>query len=230
MLDFHAHILPRVDDGSQSVDESVQMLERMQAQGIGRVVATPHFYANDESVDAFLKRRSAAWEKIEGCLQNSPEVLLGAEVRYYEGISRMDGLKKLCVRNSRLLLLEMPFRPWSEYAVREVVDIACQSNIIPVIAHVERYLFLQKKGVAERLLQSGALFQVNSSFLTGWKQRRRAINMFKNGQIHFIGSDCHNLTDRPPNAAEAFSLLEKKLGSAFVNALSDYEHGLLGRE
>jgi len=81
MLDFHAHILPRVDDGSQSVDESVQMLERMQAQGIGRVVATPHFYANDESVDAFLQRRSAAWEKIEGCLQNSPEVLLGAEVR-----------------------------------------------------------------------------------------------------------------------------------------------------
>ena len=215
MLDFHAHILPGVDDGSKNVDESREMLGRMRAQGIRQVVATPHFYANDESLDHFLDRRAAALAKIED-LQDRPQILLGAEVRYYEGISRMPDLKKLCVQDSRLMLLEMPFRIWTEYAVKEVEDIACQSRIIPVIAHVERYLFIQKKGVAERLLQSGALFQVNADFLTEWKQRRRAMRMMKNGQIHFIGSDCHNLSDRPPKAGEGYALLEKKFGREFL--------------
>lgn len=227
MLDFHTHILPGVDDGSRSVDESLQMLERMQKQGIETVVATPHFYANDESVDEFLARREAALQSLAGRNEESPDILLGAEVRYYEGISRMPDLKKLRIEGSRLLLLEMPFRPWTEYAVKEVIDIACQGRIIPVIAHVERYLFLQKKGVATRLLESGVLFQANSSFLMGWRQRRRAMGMIQKGQIHFIGSDCHNLTDRPPNAAEAFSLIEKRLGKSFATAMIDYERELL---
>ncbi|MBE6620214.1 MAG: capsular polysaccharide biosynthesis protein [Ruminococcaceae bacterium] len=227
MLDFHTHILPGVDDGSQGVDESMQMLERMQGQGIETVVATPHFYANDESVDDFLARREAALRSLEERPEGGPDIVLGAEVRYYEGISRMPDLNKLRIRNSRLLLLEMPFRPWTEYAVKEVIDIACQGRITPVLAHVERYLFLQKKGVAARLLESGVLFQANSSFLTGWRGRRQAMNMIRKGQIHFIGSDCHNLTDRPPNAAEAFSLIEKKLGKPFATAMIEYERELL---
>lgn len=227
MLDFHTHILPGVDDGSRSVDESLQMLEHMQVQGIETVVATPHFYANDESVDDFLARRDAALGALRERSPSGPDILLGAEVRYYEGISRMPDLKKLRIEGSRLLLLEMPFRPWTEYAVKEVIDIACQGRIIPVIAHVERYLFQQKKGVAERLLESGALFQVNATFLTGWRSRRRAMSMIQKGQIHFIGSDCHNLTDRPPNAAEAFSLLEKRLGSDLATAFSYYGCELL---
>ena len=227
MLDFHTHILPGIDDGSRSVDESVKMLERMQKQGIETIVATPHFYANDESVDDFLARRDAALGALRERSPSGPDILLGAEVRYYEGISRMPDLKKLRIQNSRLLLIEMPFRPWTEYAVREVIDIACQGRITPVIAHVERYLFLQKKGVAIRLLESGVLFQANSSFLMGWRQRRRAMGMIQKGQIHFIGSDCHNLTDRPPNAAEAFSLIEKRLGTSFATAMIDYERELL---
>ena len=225
MLDFHAHLLPGVDDGSKNVDESRQMLERMHAQGIKQVVATPHFYANDESLDSFLTRRAAAYGAIEH-LTERPQILLGAEVRYYEGISRMPDLKKLCVQDSRLMLLEMPFRLWSEYAVKEVVDIACQGRIIPVIAHVERYLFIQKKGVAERLLQNGVLFQVNADFLTEWKRRRKALRMMKNGQIHFIGSDCHNLTDRAPKAGEGYALIEKKLGRGFTEAFSAFGRDL----
>ena len=227
MLDFHTHLLPGVDDGSRSVEESLQMLERMRMQGVEQVVATPHFYANDESVEDFLARRNAALQSLTDRPGNGPDILLGAEIRYYEGISRMPDLKKLRVQNSRLLLLEMPFRPWSEFAVKEVIDIVCQGGIIPVIAHVERYLFLQKPGVAELLLQNGVLFQVNSTFLTGWRQRRRALRMLRQGQIHFLGSDCHNLLDRPPNVADAFSLVEQRLGSAFATAFADYGRELL---
>ena len=60
MIDFHTHILPRMDDGSRSVEESLEMLDSMRQQGVKTVFATPHFYANDESVDSFLERREAS--------------------------------------------------------------------------------------------------------------------------------------------------------------------------
>ncbi len=227
MLDFHAHILPRVDDGSRSVAESLAMLESMREQGITTVVATPHFYADDESVDAFLDRRNAALEALRERPPNSPDIRLGAEVRYYEGIGRLPDLAKLRIQDSRLLLLEMSFGPWSEYAVREVIDIAAQGKIIPVLAHVERYLFLQKKDVATRLLENGVLFQTNASFVVSRRYRRRALKMMANNQLHFIGSDCHNLTSRPPNAGSAFSLVEKKLGKSFATAFVNYQRELL---
>lgn len=102
------------------------------------------------------------------------------------------------------------------------MDISNQGGIIPVIAHVERYLFAQKKGVAERLLQNGILFQVNADFLTGWKNRSRAIRMMKQEEIHFIGSDCHNLTSRSPNAEEGYAQVEKKLGRGFAETFREY--------
>jgi protein-tyrosine phosphatase len=63
VLDFHSHILPEVDDGSQSVDESILMINALAEQGIDRIVATPHFYANDESVSEFLVRRQKAYNE-----------------------------------------------------------------------------------------------------------------------------------------------------------------------
>ena len=70
MIDFHTHILPNVDDGSKGVEESTLMLTRLFEQGVNKVIATPHFYANDESVDEFLLRRNAAFEKRLRCIKN----------------------------------------------------------------------------------------------------------------------------------------------------------------
>ena len=229
MIDFHTHILPSVDDGSKSVAESLSMLCKMTEQGVDTVIATPHFYADDESLDSFLARREAAMERISDRPSDAPRVLPGAEVRYYEGISRMPELAKLRIQDTRLLLLEMPFTRWSEYAVREVIDIASQGRIIPVLAHVERYLFSQKSDVASRLLESGVLFQANASFFTERMSRRRALSMVGRGQIHFIGSDCHNLTSRPPNLADAYAIMEKRYGSAFTTGFAHYQRELLPR-
>ena len=65
MIDFHSHILPCLDDGSKSVDESIKMLKTLASQGVKKVVATPHFYANDESIEQFLNRRDEAFLKIK---------------------------------------------------------------------------------------------------------------------------------------------------------------------
>lgn len=226
MIDFHAHILPGIDDGSKNVDESMTMLDSMSKQGIKRVIATPHFYANYESVDSFIERRKTAFEFLKERSPNSPEILLGAEVKYYDGISHLPELKELRIEGSRLLLFEMPFSKWTEYSVKEIVDIASRGKITPVLAHIERYLPMMKKGILERLSSSGVLFQVNATFFTDFWYRSKAMKMLKNNQIHFIGSDCHNLTDRPPNALKAFSMIEKKMGKAFITDYVDYGNAL----
>ena len=229
MIDFHTHVLPCVDDGSQSMEESLAMLSAMREQGVTTVIATPHFYANDDSIDSFLARRDGAYASLASACENAPRIILGAEVKYYEGISRLPDLKKLRINGTRLLLLEMSMSRWSEDAVREVLDIAGQGRIIPVLAHVERYLFAQKKETVTRLLESGVLFQANSSFVTERRSWRKAITMIKEEQIHFLGSDCHDLTDRPPNVAKAFSYIQKKLGDAVVEDYMDYQRALFAQ-
>lgn len=227
MIDFHTHILPRMDDGSKSVEESLSMLDSMRKQGIDTVIATPHFYANDESVDSFIERREVAASALRECASEVPQITLGAEVKYYDGISHLSDLKKLRVEGSRLLLLEMPFSRWTEYAVNEVIDIASRGKITLVLAHIDRYLTFQKKDTLLRLLDNGVVFQANAEFVTGFGSKAKALKMIRNNQIHFIGSDSHNMTSRIPNAGKAFSVIVKRYGEAFLEDYIDYQRELL---
>ena len=223
MIDFHSHILPKMDDGSQSTQESLEMLQALSEQGITRVVATPHFYANDESVSAFLERRKSSYDRLISCVTpDMPEIINGAEVRYYGGISHLENLEALCVKCSRLILLEMPENRWTEYAIREISDISSERNLVPVLAHIERYIAYQNSETLYRLLESGVLMQINASFLNGFFSRRKALNMLKRNQIHFIGSDCHNMSDRPPEIQKAVKIIRKKLGDGFTDSFVDF--------
>ncbi len=227
MIDWHSHILPAVDDGSKNMAESIEMLKRLAEQGVDTVVATPHFYANDESVEDFLRRRDGAYETLKREAPNAPEILLGAEVRYYQGIGRMENLDKLSIGESRLLLLEMPFSVWTEYTVRELVELSTRSDIKLCLAHIDRYLRLQKRSVWERLYESGILMQVNASFFTDFFTRRKALVMLCEGAIHFIGSDCHNLRSRPPRIGEAFGLIRRKTGEELLSQVNELGKALL---
>lgn len=223
MIDFHSHILPKMDDGSQSTHESLEMLKALSAQGVTRVVAAPHFYANDESVSAFLERRKSSYDRLISCVTpDMPEIITGAEVRYYGGIGHLENLEALCVKDSRLILLEMPENRWTEYAIREIADISSERNLVPVLAHIERYIAYQNSETLYRLLESGVLMQINASFLNGFFSRRKALNMLKRNQIHFIGSDCHNMSDRPPEIQKAVSIIRKKLGDGFTDSFVDF--------
>lgn len=98
MIDFHSHVLPCMDDGSKSTEESIQMLSMLREQGVETVAATPHFYANQNTPEVFLRRRAAAWEHLRPHLTSAlPHVLLGAEVHYFQGISRVNELQLLCL-------------------------------------------------------------------------------------------------------------------------------------
>ncbi len=227
MIDFHTHILPAVDDGSHSVEESLAMIEEAKKQGVKKFAVTPHFYANNESVDSFLKRRNRAYEKLMNSLSDETEIRLGAEVKFYSGISQLQDLKKLRLEGSRFLLLEMPFSKWSEYDIKEVINIAGLGNVTVVLAHIERYLSFQKKDTLEKLLYNGILFQCNASFFSGLFTKSKAFKMISNNQIHFIGTDCHNMKDRAPNMMIALSALKKKYGEDFVADFINYGNKLI---
>lgn len=228
MIDWHTHILPGMDDGSHDVAESISMINMQVSQGVHTVIATPHFYANDETVDSFLGRRKKALELLRAELpEGLPEIRLGAEVRYYQGISRMADLKALRIEGSKLLLLEMPMTSWTEYMVRELIELSGKSSIRIVLAHIERYLSLQKQAVWERIYDSGILMQVNASFFTTLASRRKAISLLRKGKIHFMGSDCHNMTSRSPQIGKAFEIIQKKLGDDYINQMNEYSYSML---
>lgn len=229
MIDWHSHILPGIDDGSRDVSESLALIEKLSEQGVDTVVATPHFYADDNSVDAFLEKRNKAYEAILPQLpKDAPRIVLGAEVLYYEGISRLSDLKKLRIEGTKLLLLEMPMTKWTEYTVRELVELSSLKGITVVLAHVERYIKFQSAGTIDRLYDNGILMQANASFFNELLTRRTALNMLWNHEIHFIGSDCHNLTSRPPKIGKAFEYIEKKLNRAFISQMNEFGKSILG--
>lgn len=227
MIDWHSHILPGVDDGSRNVEESISILGMLNLQGVKTVIATPHFLANDESLESFLIRRKAAYDELKKHLpEKSPEILLGAEVKYYNGISKMSDLQKLKIENSKLLLLEMPMSKWTEYTVRELTELSCKGNMKIVLAHIERYMSFQKFSVWERLFESGLLMQVNATYFTSFTTKRKAISLLQDGMVHFLGSDCHNTTSRAPKLDKAYDVIKKKFGDEYINQMNEYGYSL----
>lgn len=228
LLDFHSHILPGIDDGSRSVDESASLLKMLAEQGAEIVVATPHYDANRSSVERFLIKRSAAYESLRDVItEDMPAVRLGAEVMYYPGISRMDGLDKLCIEGSRLLLLEMPMSKWSKYTADELRNMSATRGVTVVIAHVERCIGYQDKDMLESLINNDVLCQINATFLLNLATRRKALGLLKNGLVQLVGTDCHNIKTRPPRLSEAYDVISRKLGEHFTSELLQYGRSLI---
>lgn len=224
MIDIHSHILPGMDDGSRSVEESLAMLEALAAQGITCVAATPHFYAEENSPERFLARRAASAEHLRVAWRPGlPELRLGAEVCYFEGIGRCEGIERLCIEDTGLLLLEMPFSQWGCHALHEVWELQNRLGVTVLLAHIERYLRWQS-GEAWRVLgEWGVLNQCNASFFLDWRTRGKAMRMLRDGRVHLLGSDCHNMEERKPRFGEALEVLGgrgreilKENGSTFV--------------
>ena len=111
--------------------------------------------------------------------------------------------------------------------IRELTELAGKGGIQIVLAHVERYLKLQKKSTWERLLESGILMQSNASFFLGFGSKKKAISLLKKGKINFIGSDSHNTTSRPPMLKKAFDVIQKKLGREYVEQMNEFGYFLL---
>lgn len=204
MIDFHSHILPGVDDGAKSLEDSLAMLRDSFLQGTDLMVSTSHFYPSDEYPKDFLRRRNQAARQLEQAMLYStdvyPRVVLGAEVLYFPGISEAEGIEQLRIQGTRTILIEPPMAPWSEDMLDEIQQLGSNWNLIPVIAHVDRYMnMLRDETLLDRVLQRRMAVQVNGSYFLNPKTQKAALENLQAGKIHVIGSDCHNLDTRAPN-------------------------------
>ena len=227
MTDFHSHILPGVDDGSKDVEMSVAMLRTLAEQGVDRVVATPHFYPRRDDPVRFLERRREAADRLREAISGEtgfPEMVLGAEVYYFPGISHSDVLQSLTIAGKKGILIEMPPAPWTESMYRELENIHTMQGLLPIVAHVDRYIRpLRTFGIPGRLAELPVLVQANAEFFLQRSTRNLAMKLLRQGQIHMIGSDCHNLTDRPPNMAGAICEIRRCCGEEILKKLRDLE-------
>ncbi len=216
-----------MDDGASSVEVSIEMLDQMSAQGVKKVVASPHFYPTEEYPDSFLTRRANAFESITPHLKpNHPEIFLGAEVAYFRGISKSQELDLLTIGETSLILIEMPFMKWPDFVVDEILAIKKIRGLVPVIAHIERYGKQSPQHIGA-LLENGVLIQSNAEAFLDFFERKRSLDRLKSGVVTLLGSDCHNLSGRKPNLGDAVSVIEKKLGHGFLKEMLDYTYTIL---
>ena len=233
MIDIHTHILPKLDDGSSSVDESKKMLGILSEQGVDTIVATPHFYIGRTKIDEFLELRQKSLNTLLAETDaERPSIALGAEVEFIPGLYTMDDSEKLCISGTRYMLVEMPFSAWSGYFYTTLTKLYSARGIKPIIAHVERYFEFQQEEPADvlrRLKDCGALIQINSSFLMNKQTKRLALKLINQGFITFMGSDCHNLERRPPLLREGFDIIYKKLCDIGTSAFFYWEMSLFSK-
>ena len=199
MTDYHSHILPKMDDGSKSVEESLALLREEVRQGIDTVVMTPHFYAGQNSPRHFLKRRYEAFQRLRPMLDRTcPRIILGAEVQFFPGIGDCEEIPLLTVGQTKFLLLEMPFSKWDSQTLQETLLLRDRQDVRVVLAHIDRYYTDQPASLWRELHDAGILMQLNASALDGPLDRLRYRKLIDKGYIQMLGSDCHNMTSRPP--------------------------------
>ena len=110
-LDIHAHILPQVDDGAKDMETSLKLLEILKEQGVTDVIATPHFYPDEDNSEEFalLIRNAYTALKKETIGKNLPNIYLGCELRYFNGIGKSSAIKQFAISGTKYLLLELPY-------------------------------------------------------------------------------------------------------------------------
>lgn len=222
LVDVHCHVLPEMDDGSEAVDVSLAILRQEKEQGVGVVCATSHYYARQNSIPDFCARRAEALERLSAVLTDDlPRVLPAAEVAYFPYMEEQD-LSPLCIQGTRTLMLEMPFADWTDLQVETVEALALDCGYQVVLVHPERFCFSgSNRSQLRRLAQLPIGLQVNAGSLIRWQTRRLALDLLQLAQMPLLGSDCHNLTSRPPNLKGGRAVIQRKLGEDFLSQMDE---------
>ena len=228
MTDLHTHILPSMDDGANSVEESLAMLQMQVDQGVDRVALTSHFYIAKESVGSFLSRRNAAYQELLTRSEEMarPDLILGAEVALMPGISELPELDKLCYEGTKILLVELPMIPWTDSVFNQLHCLESRRGLMPMIAHIDRYFHCQKKAQIERVLEMGYPIQVSAAAILRNLGRVQALRLLRDYDALLV-SDCHNTETRSPNIGDAMKVVGKKLGTTVANRISKFTDEIL---
>lgn len=209
MVDIHSHVLPDVDDGSQSIESSLNMLESLSQIGVTDVVLTPHYRGTflkekEEILNKFNEFKKQA-EKIPVNLYIGQEIYATKDAmnRLYEG-------KLLTLNDTKYVLLEFSYCDYTD--ITEEVYVAKRKGFIPIVAHAERYEYLGLDDIFE-IKSLGGLIQINASSLVKKISKtyfRRVLKLLDNDLVDFVAGDLHEF--REHYLLQAKTLIEKKYG------------------
>lgn len=224
LVETHCHILPGIDDGSPDIETSLKMIAKLKAQGAETIILTPHYYSDSISFDDFIKRRDKAFYELCSALpEDSPRLIPAAEVYISKYLFNNEDLSRICIGNSNYALIEHNFsNDFSEHTYDRLMNLYCDYGIKPILAHIERYqALMENTQLLDDYIAMGCLIQVNvSSFACAPRGiRKKLIKYLESGRIHLIGSDCHNLTTRPPEYSDGVKEIIKKCSRRAVEAL-----------
>ncbi|WP_222933153.1 tyrosine-protein phosphatase, partial [Fulvivirga aurantia] len=196
--DLHSHLLPNLDDGVDSYDESLFIIESLAEMGYKKLITTPHimqdFYNNSvESINAKMTELRSILKE-EGI-----DMQVEAAAEYYLDDHLMqiidDESQELLLFGNNYMLFETSFMNQPFY-LNEFIFKAKSRGINPILAHPERYAYIQSNpDLIDDLITRGVYLQLNINSITGYysrQVRKMAERMIDNKKIHFLGSDCHN--------------------------------------
>lgn len=187
-IDFHAHVLPGADHGSDGLTTSLRQLALARAAGVELLAATPHFYPRREALAGFLQRREQAAAALrEAAPAGGSRLLVGAEVQLCPGLEHLEPLEELCLEGTRTLLLELPPDFSIRTCERTLDALLFERRLTVVLAHIDRY----PTQTVEFLLELGFLGQLNADSLCRWRTRRRSLDWARSGRVVALGSDLH---------------------------------------
>ena len=223
-IDCHTHILPGMDDGPKTLQESVLMLQSLSSQGVHTVWLTPHFYPYKENLENFLSRREKAYSILKPDADKlGVEVLPASETFLSDYIFNAPNVSKLCI-GGKYLLTELPFTSnLSQQIIDRINRLIVSYSVVPILAHVERYPKLIKNvDLLDELIDMGCLAQINlSSLEDGIIKPKQLLRYITMDLVNLIGTDCHNTESRSPKYSDGISIIEKQLGSEYAEQLMD---------
>jgi protein-tyrosine phosphatase len=227
MIDIHCHILPNVDDGSQSLEQSIAMARAASAEGITHIIATPH-HANGKYINRAADVQRAVQE-LNSRIEEAGipiTVLVGQEVRMYnELIEDFQESVVLTLHGSGYMLVELPSdRVPSGFAA--LIHELKVLGVTPIIAHPERNMELAgNPELLAALIEAGALSQITShsvNGLFGSKLQKLCLQWCKRNLVHFVSSDAHNLKNRAFGLDRAYDYISRQLGSHYAERYQVY--------
>ena len=218
-IDFHAHILPGCDHGSDRRRTSLKQLSLAREAGVELICATPHFYPQRDDMDEFLERRAYCAKRLFDAMEETgeeyPRILVGAEVLLCDNLNRLDRLEKLCLEGTNILLLELPYTGFSDemYETIEALKNSRKYNII--FAHVDRY----DRAQIEQILRMGFPAQINVDSLCKTFVPSSIKRWVKYGAAIAYGSDIHGTDEGYINWNKA----RKRMGDNWDKVMSETE-------
>ena len=223
MIDIHSHILPGVDDGAQTIEESLDLAREAVREGIHKIIATPH-HKNGKYENRKLEIIGKVSELNEILkIEEIPlEVLPGQETRIYGEIIQEYKLGEIVTLNDggNYLFIELPSAHVPRYTEQLLVDIQFE-RLTPIIVHPERNQeLLRNPDILYHFVKNGALTQVTAASVSGAFGKtiqNFSMQLVEYNLTHFIASDAHHIKSRSFKMNEAFDVIEKKFGVDWID-------------